>query len=135
MRTAFALALSLLLLAPGAQAQFVSGGKTLYVGQTVELADGLPSDTVVVAYRPSSSITERDTLFREVGLLHWTPRQAGVVQLATPDGTVRATYSVRFDSPPLWGWAVLFGAGLILFGGATYAFRKLFEGDDDQPVL
>lgn len=129
-----ALALTLLLALtlaapPPAMAQFVPEDADLFVGRPVRIVGAAPGDTLVVTYRPSSSIPQTETL---VGARVWTPSQAGVVRLAGP-GEVTQNVSVRFQGTPVQGLFVLFGAGLILFGGAGYAFRKLFE-DDDLPV-
>jgi hypothetical protein len=84
-----------------------------------------PTDTLLATYRPSTSIAHVDTL---VGAQQWTPTEAGVVALSTPGGDTQ-NVSVRFARTPLAGLAVLLVAGLILFGGAGFAFRKLFEDD------
>ncbi len=126
LRTLLFLFLLLGVAAP-ASAQYVAEDARLYIEQPVALT--LPGDTLVVTYRPNSSIARVDTL---VGTRAWTPRQAGVVKLQAPGGEAQSV-SVRFDRTPASGLFVLIGAGLILFGGAGFAFRKLFE-DDDLPV-
>ena len=90
------------------------------------------ADTVVVIYRPGSAIAEADTLFAEgASPFPWTPRQAGAVRVEA-GGTAR-TLSVRFDDPPLLGITIMLLAGLILFGGAVYATRKLLA--DGPPEI
>lgn len=89
------------------------------------------TDTVFVTYRPGSSVAVADTLFAGgASTLSWAPRRAGVVRVEA--GGITRNLSVRFDEPPLFGVAIMLLAGLILFGGATYATVKLFsEGPPD----
>lgn len=127
--TTTAVLAALLLLPAPAAAQYVAGSDFAFVDRPTTLARSGASDTLVVTYRPNSSIARVDTL---VGAREWTPRQAGVVKLQAPGGEAQSV-SVRFDRTPVSGLFVLIGAGLILFGGAGFAFRKLLE-DDDLPV-
>lgn len=103
------------------------------VGQSATLRFSVPVDTVFVTYRPSSAVTRRDTIrlggFESV---KWTPAQAGVVQIRLTNGTAQ-NVSVRFARLPLSGVLILLAAGFILFGGATFAMRKLLS--DDAPRL
>lgn len=103
------------------------------VGQeaTIRLAE--PADYVVVTYRPNSIIAQRDTI-RIGGFdsVKWTPKRAGVVRIGLPDGGGQ-NVSVQFTGVPLSGLLILIFAGLILFGGAVFAMRKLLE--DDAPLV
>lgn len=103
------------------------------VGQPATLRFSAPVDTVLVTYRPNSAVARRDTIriggFESV---KWTPAQAGVVQIRLTDGTAQ-NVSVQFARLPLSGVLVLLVAGCILFGGATFAMRKLLS--DDAPRL
>jgi hypothetical protein len=127
------LALALLALAAGpVRAQYVAGD--VLVTQGTPVAARLPADaadTLLVTYRAGSDLlAETDTLTATGGAVTWTPRQAGVVALTVPsEGAATQNVSVRFRSTPASGIGVLLAAGFILFGGAAFAFRKLFEGD------
>ena len=118
-------------------AQYVSDDIDLYVGQPVRLANITPGDTLLVTYRPNSSIAHREQLVLTPGTRDWTPREAGVVRLAVSGGAAQ-NVSVRYDETPVAGLFVLIVAGLILFGGAAFAFRKLFGADgppDTAPAV
>ena len=110
-----------------AAAQYVSPEASLVVGRPVHITLPDPGDTLTVTYRPNSSIAAVDHLAPAAGStsLTWTPHEAGVVQLATSNGASQSV-SVRFSTPPISGILVLTLAGLILFGGAVFAFRRLF---------
>lgn len=129
---AFLLLLFLLLLALAApaSAQTVTLSPEIpEVGQETTLRLSAPADYVVVTYRPNSIVALRDTIriggFESV---KWTPARAGVVRIGLPDGSGQ-NVSVRFTGTPLSGLLILIAAGLILFGGAVFAMRKLLEGD------
>ena len=113
-----------------AAAQYVSPDASLVVGRSVRITLPAPDDTLTVTYRPNSSIDVVEHVAPAAGstTLTWTPQRAGVVQLATSDGASQDV-SVRFSTPPISGILVLTLAGLILFGGAVFAFRKLFAPD------
>lgn len=98
------------------------------LGQEITLTFDAPVQAVVFTYRPNSAIPTTDTV-RVGGFtsIKWTPRQAGVIRVAVPDGPSR-NLSVRFATLPMSGVIVLVLAGLILFGGAGYAMRKLLSG-------
>jgi NSS family neurotransmitter:Na+ symporter len=99
------------------------------VGEAVNLT--LPgAASLTVTYRPNSSIARSVTLpVGSDGVVVWTPEQAGVVALVIDGGTSR-NVSVRFAGVPWLGIVVLAAAGTILFGGAGYGLKRLFEGDD-----
>lgn len=94
---------------------------------------GAPVDTLFVTYRPNSVLAQRDTI-RIGGFdsVKWTPKRAGVVQIALPGGASQ-NVSVRFTAPPMSGIAILIVAGLILFGGAILSMRALFS--DGAPLI
>ena len=116
-----------LLFASPAVAQFERSAEDLYVGQEVTITLPAPADTLFVTYRPNSSIPIRETMpVPDRQTVAWTPRHPGVVALAVADGTAQ-NVSVRFQSVPEGGVFVLIAAGLILFGGVAFAFRKLFS--------
>jgi hypothetical protein len=107
------------------------------VGEATALTFDAPVDAVVITYRPNSAIPVVDTV-RIGGFtsIKWTPTEAGVVRVAVPDGPSR-NLSIRFAELPLAGVFVLIMAGLILFGGASWAMTKLLSGDmpKTQPEL
>lgn len=99
----------------------------LVVGDQATLTFDAPVESVITTYRPNSAIPVVDTLV--VGgftSVRWTPERAGVVRVAVPGGASR-NLSVRFAALPLAGLFVLIAAGLILFGGAAWAMRKLLS--------
>ncbi len=107
-----------------AHAQYVAEGEAIVAGEPVTLS--LPAaDTLVITYRPGSNISEVERVPVAGAAYTWTPHEAGLVALATPDGPVQ-TVSVRFDRAPVWGLLILFVAGGILFGGAAWASANLF---------
>jgi hypothetical protein len=99
----------------------------IVAGEKATLTFDAPVDAVVTTYRPNSAIPIVDTL--TVGgftSVRWTPERAGVVRVAVPGGPSR-NLSVRFAALPTAGLFVLIVAGLILFGGAGWAMRRLLS--------
>jgi len=99
----------------------------LVAGDQATLTFDAPVNAVVTTYRPNSAIPIVDTLV--VGgftSVRWTPERAGVVRVSVPGGPSR-NVSVRFTALPVAGLFVLIAAGLILFGGAAWAMRKLLS--------
>ena len=123
--------LLLLLAATPALAQSIDMTPDLaVVGREATLRFGAPVDTLFVTYRPNSVVAQHDTIrIGGFASVKWTPRRAGVVQLATPGGGNR-NVSVRFTELPFVGLAVLLGAGLILCGGAVLSMRALLRGGE-----
>lgn len=124
------LVLLFLLLAPlSAQAQLVGGSDLVLRGEPVTVSTLTPegvADTLTVIYRPNAILARAVHLpTGGAETVTWTPESAGVVQLVA--GSLRQNVSVRYRRPPLGGIIVLILAGSILFGGATFAFRKLFQ--------
>lgn len=118
--------LGVLLVHPAA-AQYQFSTEKLYANQEVTVTVPTPLDSLIVTYRPNSSIPIEDRLLtNEQGSAAWTPRYPGVVALATPDGPTQ-NVSVRFLTTPWSGVVVLTLAGVILFGGIVVSFRKLFS--------
>jgi hypothetical protein len=118
--------LGVLLVHP-ATAQYQFSTENLYANQEVMVTFPTPSDTLIVTYRPNSSIPIEDRIpTNAAGAAAWTPRYSGVVALATPGGPTQ-NVSVRFLTTPWSGVVVLTLAGLILFGGIIFSFRKLFS--------
>lgn len=112
------------LAAPAALAQIEVDPAAPVRGQAVTLTFAEPADTLLVTYRPGAATASTDTLLLGgVTTAEWTPRRAGVVQLAAGEAT--ATESVRFVQTPLAGVSVMVLAGLILFGGAAFSLKAL----------
>ena len=109
-----------------AAAQIEVSTEPLVAGQPVTLEFAEPTDTVTVTYRPNSQTSTSET-FTLGGqrTLEWTPEHAGVVQVTTADAT--RNLSVRFTSLPGLGVLIMTLAGLILFGGATFAMTLLLR--------
>ncbi len=122
--TRFLLAALLLLPLP-ARAQLVPPGEVVRIGVPVTVAvEG--ADTLYVVYRPNAAVSQRDVVLTGgAARVAWTPERAGVVQLVA--GASKQNVSVRYVTPPAGGIFVLLVAGFILFGGAAYALKKLFE--------
>lgn len=118
-------------------AQYTLSTEKPHVGEPVTVTLPAPADTLLVTYRPNSSIARPVPIPTEGRqTVTWTPAEAGVVALSTPEGGGQ-NVSVRFDAPPVSGILVLLLAGAILFGGAVFAFVKLFQGappESDPPV-
>lgn len=108
----------------GLKAQYIQDDEILTAGEMVIVS--VPSaDTLIVTYRPGSSISETETFPVAGGRFEWLPRQAGIASLSTPGGPSQ-TVSVRFSTFPFAGFIVLILAGGILFGGAILASISLF---------
>lgn len=99
--------------------------------------DGRPAAgaTVEVTYRANSktSFHERLGPAGAAGALPWTPRAAGIVQLAAfapgaAEPFATRTVAVGHGHMPASGALVMTLAGLALFGGAVAGFRVLLRG-------
>ncbi len=111
----------------GAHAQLVSRDSAIVRGQPVTITLPQPApDTLIVEYRPNAVLARQVPLpTGGASTVVWTPDAAGVVRLIA--GDVRQNVSVRYVTPPISGIIVLLLAATILFGGAIYALRKLFQ--------
>lgn len=120
------LTLSLLLAVPAA-GQITLSAEDLYVSEPVTVTLAAPAEALTVTYRPNSSIETVETIpARGQQTVTWTPVQAGVVALSA-GGSGSRNVSVRYQRVPAGGIVVLLIAGCLLFGGAIFAFRKLFQ--------
>jgi hypothetical protein len=130
-------ALLLLLLGCGAtlRAQIDLSTEKPVEGEPVTITLGEPAKEVVVTYRPNSQVIERDTLRadRASTSFTWTPATAGVVALKA--GNASRNVSVRFTGISESGIATMIIAGVILFGGATFAFRLLFKDEEEDGTI
>ncbi len=114
------------------KAQYIPEEEIIVAGQSVTIT--VPhSETLSIVYRPGSNISDTVRVPLEDAKYRWTPREAGIVALITPEGPVQ-TVSVRFEEFPLSGYIILFGAGFILFGGAIYASIKLFGKETPDEI-
>lgn len=110
----------------------------LEVGETVTLSFSVPVDSLKVTYRPSSSVSKQEFLVISppANSMEWAPQNPGLVQLSYQDRsgtsptTVSHNISVRFRGLSSSGVVVMLLAFIILFGGASFAFRTLFQGQD-----
>jgi hypothetical protein len=100
----------------------------------VSLAGDAVGDALLVTYRPNSAVVATETLALTDGRTTWTPTQPGIAVLSVGDGdqTVSRNVSVRFASIPWSGVLVFLGTGLLLFGGATFAMRRMLQVSPDD---
>ncbi len=96
-------------------------------GQEVTISVDKPVERVLIIYRPNSQVVTRDTITAASPgtAFLWTPEKAGVVTIQTADDS--RNVSVRFDGISWSGILTMAVAGTLLFGGATFAFRTLFN--------
>jgi|GEM_PF-4580448 len=109
-----------------ATAQYIETNDALYVGAPTTLSLPAATDTVHITYRPGSRIATTDSFPVAGATWTWTPREAGVVMISTPEGGAQ-NVSVRFNQTPWQGVMILLLAGGVLFGGAIVSFRTLFS--------
>ena len=89
---------------------------------------------LVAVYRPGSRTEEREEVgpIGRDGTVSWVPLHAGITRLTVVDadgGEIAGrNVAVRFSSPPATGLIIFFLAGLLLFGGASFAMRRALEG-------
>lgn len=105
------------------------------VDEAVQVTLAQPSDMLVVTYRPNSSVLRRDTLRSDApaASFAWTPDRAGVVALSTKDAS--RNVSVRFRGFSWQGLLVMLIAAGILFGGAGFAFRMMFQDEEEDETM
>lgn len=128
-----------LLTAPAARASIEVSKAMPTVGERVTLSFSVPVDTLKVTYRPNSSVAKTETLVNTppATSMEWSSKEPGLVALSYVDRsgdspqTVSQSLSIRFDGLSGSGLAVMLLAGVILFGGATTAFRTLFQEQDE----
>jgi len=99
---------------------------------TINLSEA--SDTVTITYRPNSQVERVIQLTSPTAVksFEWLPENAGVVAINTPAEST--TVSVRFSGVSGSGIFIMLLAGLLLFGGATYAFRLLMYGKPVEAI-
>ena len=117
----------------GTTAQFTLSDETPIQGESIIIGLSEPATELILIYRPRSSVAERDTLRADVPTttFQWIPEEAGVVSIVTPAGTKNV--SVRYPGLSTGGLIVMVVAGGLLFGGAAFAFRLLFQEDGPAP--
>ncbi|MEO1435568.1 MAG: hypothetical protein AAFV80_08545 [Bacteroidota bacterium] len=132
--------LALCLKAFGAQASIELSDEIQSVGQEVTITCSEAVDSLAVAYRPGSAIVETVFLVNNppATTFKWVPEQAGVVALSYTVGSgssVSKNVSVRYAGLSYSGILVMLAAGTILFGGATVAFRTLFQDEAEDGTM
>lgn len=132
--------LALCLPAFGVEASIELSDEIQSVGQEVTITCSEAVDSLAVAYRPGSAIVETVYLVNNppATTFKWVPEQAGVVALSYTDGSgssVSKNVSVRFASLSYSGILVMLAAGIVLFGGATVAFRTLFQDEAEDGTM
>lgn len=115
-----------------ASAQYANADSVLTVGQPITLTVS-QADTLTFIYRPGSNISDTVHVPIVGNNYRWTPSEAGLVALTTPNGDTQDV-SVRFDDVPLAGYIILFGAAFILLGGAIFASSKLFGKETPKEI-
>lgn len=107
--------------------------EVLYKGTTVNIILIEPVDTVIIEYRPNSQVVKKEYLVGDAAkTFEWTPSQAGVVAIQA--GNQSETASVRFPGASFSGIAIMILAAILLFGGATFAFRLLMKGKPVEEI-
>ncbi len=94
----------------------------------IRLTDGgspVAGRPVTATYYPASAVSRVEEIGRtsEAGELRWTPRLAGLVELAA--GEVKTTVGVRFASMPGSALAVFLVAALLLWGGVAFGASRM----------
>jgi hypothetical protein len=112
------------------------------VGERITLTFSVPVDTLTVTYRPNSSVAKTEILVNDppATSMAWSSKEPGLVALHYVDKSgdslqgVNRNLSVRFSGVSASGIVVMVLAGIILFGGATTAFRTMFrEQEEGRP--
>lgn len=109
------------------------------VGERITLSFTVPVDTLTVVYRPNSSVSKTEILVNEppMTMMEWASKEPGLVAMSYLDKSgdsparVSRNLSIRFAGISESGLVVMILAGIILFGGATIAFRTLFQEQDE----
>lgn len=143
MKAAIIFLLCLLIYSPTALANIDVSTDSPKVGQRITLTFGTTVDTLLVTYRPNSSVANRDTISINppATSVEWASAYPGLVALAyvdksqSPPARVTRNLSVRFDGLSVSGLVVMLLAGTILFGGAATAFRSLFRHREETGTL
>ncbi|MEM6725439.1 MAG: hypothetical protein AAF598_15470 [Bacteroidota bacterium] len=132
--------LALILSALGVQANIELSAEKQRVGEEVTINCSEAVASLVVEYRPGSAIVDTVLLVNDppASSFSWVPKQAGVVALSyTSEGgsSVSRNVSVRFAGLSYSGILVMLAAGFALFGGATLAFRTLFQDEAEDGTI
>ncbi len=114
-------------------AQISLSEEILIKGTPVTIIVQTPVDTVAINYRPNSQVTKTKYLIGNKSTsFDWTPERAGVVAIQA--GNQSTTVSVRFPGASKSGIAIMLLAAVLLFGGATFAFRLLMRGKSVEDI-
>ena len=107
--------------------------EVLFKGTAVDIILKDPADTVMIEYRPNSQVVKKEYLTGDAtNTFAWTPTSAGVVTIQA--GNQSKTVSVRFPGASISGIAIMILAAVLLFGGATFAFRLLMKGKPIEEI-
>ena len=100
----------------------------LFKGEPVTITLEKAVDSIFITYRPNSQVVKEEILTADTPskTFEWAPLEAGVVAIQA--GSSAKNVSVRFKGISGSGIFIMILAGLLLFGGATYAFRLLMYG-------
>ncbi|WP_143473236.1 hypothetical protein [Flavilitoribacter nigricans] len=139
MRLIYLLLILLIAGSPEARASIEVSNHSPEVGETITLTFSAPVDSLTVTYRPNSSVSKTEVLVNNppATSMEWASKEPGLVSLSYLDRSggdaqsVRQDLSIRFEGLSGSGLAVMLFAGIILFGGATMAFRTLFQEQDE----
>lgn len=129
----------LIMASPSALASIEVSKDSPTVGERITLTFSAPVDTLTVTYRPNSSVSKTETLVNNppATSMEWSSKEPGLVALAYLDKSgespqrISRSLSIRFDGLSGSGIVVMLLAGVILFGGATTAFRTMFQEQDE----
>ncbi len=120
-----------------ARGQVVASPEVVTAGERVTLSVSIQDHPeagarVRAVWRPGSQVAVEQELglTADDGILHWTPRKAGLVRIeaevddgaATVVPDMSMNFGVRYPQVPWSGMVTLVASGLILFGGFARAF-------------
>lgn len=134
---------SLLFLTPSSSPEHIKAdhlllSKKVIVGEATDIAMRLkdkpaPGVELQAHYRSNAhaALQHQQNLGRSdaQGLIHWTPKEAGVVVLKWNGG--QHNVSVFYDGVPFSGVLVAVLAGLLLIGGTIFFFAQMLRSKED----
>ncbi len=103
------------------------------VGKETTIVLSEPTAELAITYQPDAPVARTYELATNGRLqVPWTPQKAGVVKIAAVGAEGVAEVSVKFDGTPWLGVAIMLGAGLILFGGASLCMYSIFTAKEEE---
>lgn len=104
-------------------------------GENVTINLTKPQSELLITYRPNSAVVRRDTIKASSpsSVFVWTPEIAGVVKITA--GSDSKNVSVHYARLSVRGFFVMIFAGLLLFGGAIFAFKTLFRDEEEDGTM